>query len=111
MNKSKIYVLNVAMWLALAASGVLMYQDYNWQGFIVLVVAFFTSRHAQKLEEEEEDVQLDPEWIKTALDYLENDHIQENKHRLGILGSQDIDTIQWILRRELEKNNGTIARK
>ena len=50
--------------------------------------------------------QQDPNWIQKALDVVKDDHIQQNKHRLGLLGSQDIDRIQWMLEQQLSKEQG-----
>ncbi len=40
----------------------------------------------------EEQIAAYRDRIKSALSCLQSSHVQENKHRLGALGSQDIDS-------------------
>lgn len=40
--------------------------------------------------------------VRQCLRAVRDDHIQNNKFRMGILGSQDIDTIEYLLESILE---------
>lgn len=38
--------------------------------------------------------------IQTAIAFLRSDYVQDNKHRMGVLGQQDIDNALLILTTE-----------
>lgn len=56
------------------------------------------------------------DWTQKALDVINGAEIQENKDKLGMIGCQDIERIQWMLEQAIkqqteETENGTIDRQ